>query len=101
MSSNQTGFPRYIGSINHKTATQLAEAALAAIGTMRAFGLHKKPQAYGVCLEVSGRVVVQRLEDAPPREILMACTRTSDPDELADLIRDEAFSRDNPKRKRA
>jgi len=88
-----SGIPRFVGSVKTQTPTQLAEAAIETIGELRRYGKNKKPLAYEVGLDMAGRLVVDRIGCTPRAEWLMNCTRTSDPDLLADEIRAELESR--------
>jgi hypothetical protein len=71
-----------VGSITRRTATQLAEDAIARMGRRR--------KQYAVAMSSTGLVSIGGLDDFPPGELLMVCTAQSDPDVLADNIRDEA-----------
>ncbi len=71
-----------VGSITRRTATQLAEDAIARMGRRR--------KQYAVAMSSTGLVSIGGLDDFPPAELLMVCTAQSDPDVLADNIRDEA-----------
>src|SRR5688500_16230657 len=88
-----TGIPCFVGSTRLRTPTQLAEATLEAIHGPKGWGKNKKPIAYEVGLDLSGRVVIDRIGSTPRNEWLMNCTRKSDPDVLADEIRAELESR--------
>jgi len=88
------GTPRTVGSIHVQTVTQLAEGAIAEIGSLRKHGLHKRVLAYEVGLDLAGRVVVDRLGMTPPNEWVMTCTYRTDPDDLADDLRAEIENRD-------
>lgn len=94
------GTPRAVGSIHVQTVTQLAEGAIAEIGSLRKHGLNKRVLAYEVGLDLAGRVVVDRLGMTPPNEWVMTCTYRTDPDELADEIRAERDRRDGPPARR-
>lgn len=74
-----------IGSTGRRTATQLAEDALNRMN---------KGRRYGVGLDWSGHVTIGLVGDIPTRDLLMVCTSASDPDVLADNIRDEVNARD-------
>jgi hypothetical protein len=73
-----------IGTTARRTATQLAEDAIARMSPRR---------KYGVALDRAGHVLVGGPDDFRPSELLMVCTAKSDPDILADNIRDEAAAR--------
>ena len=81
--------PLKIGNVSRRTATQLAESAIDSIGEL--YRVRLIP--IGVSMDVRGDVWIDRLPDTPPRELLMACTRKSDPDVLADNIRAEVGAR--------
>ena len=76
--------PLVIGSTNHRTATQLAEAAI-----------ERMPRGgpYAIGMDPAGRVLLAKPDDFHHTELLMVCTRTTDPDVLADNIRDETTAR--------
>ena len=76
--------PLVIGSTSHRTATQLAEAAIARM---------PRGGPYAVGMDHAGRVLLALPSDFHPNDLLMVCTRTSDPDVLADNIRDETNAR--------
>ena len=88
------GTPRTVGSIHVQTVAQLAEGAIAEIGSLRKHGLNKRVLAYEVGLDLAGRVVVDRLGMTPPNEWVMTCTYRTDPDDLADDLRAEIENRD-------
>jgi hypothetical protein len=71
-----------IGSVTRRTATQLAEDAISRLGRRR--------QKYAVAMSPSGVVSIGAVDDFPDDELLMVCTAQSDPDVLADNIRDAA-----------
>jgi hypothetical protein len=93
--------PLFIGSIRLRTATQLAEAAIEAIAALPRRGRAGATHAYAVGIDVRGRVVVDAPDSMPPREWLMTCTYASDPDALADEIREEKQRRDGDGRRAA
>jgi hypothetical protein len=81
--------PHKIGNVSRRTATQLAESAIDTIGE-----LYRQRMAYvGVSMDVRGDIWLDRVHDTPTRELLMTCTRKSDPDLLADNIRAEVKAR--------
>ena len=88
-----SGLPRVIGSVHTRTPTQLAEAAIDEIAGLQRHGVGRRVLAYEVGLDLAGRVVVDRMGNTPPSELLMACTYRSDPDDLADEIRTERDAR--------
>lgn len=88
------GLPQVVGSVHTRTPTQLAEAAIERIATLRRYGAGKQLLAYEVGLDLAGRVTVDHIGGTPPGEWLMTCTYASDPDELADEIRAEVARRD-------
>jgi hypothetical protein len=85
--------PSQIGSVSRKTPTQLAESAIEAIGDHRRYGKHKQTIFYAVSLDPAGRVHIDHLDNAPPTEIVMACSFKSSPDDLADALRHEIEAR--------
>ena len=48
-----------------------------------------KRHQYAVAMDVAGRVLIGMPGDFQPREILIVCGRTADPDLIADEIRHE------------
>jgi ATP-dependent helicase/DNAse subunit B len=90
---NGLNIPRVIGSTKRWTPTQLAESTIEIIGEHKRYGKNKAVLFYAVCLDLAGRVVMDRLDDAPPSEIVMACSYKSDPDDLADALRHELQER--------
>jgi hypothetical protein len=93
MSGHNVSLPFVAGSTQRQTPTQLAESAIENIALHRRYGRHKKPLVYGVAMDPAGRVVVDHLHNVPPAEWLMTCTYKTDPDELAEQIRDEIEAR--------
>lgn len=84
--------PVAIGSTANRTPTQLAEAAI---------GRMARGRTYGVGMDLAGRIVLAHPDHFHPQALLMACNSQSDPDVLADNIRDEVNSRDPGRRHRA
>ena len=82
---------RTIGSIRHTTAENLAVAALEAMG---------RKYAYCVAIDLRGVVYIDLPKDTPAGDIVMTCRRGSDPDELAEEIRDEISRRSAEMNKR-
>lgn len=66
------------------SSTQLAEAALATM---------KKGHAYAVGINLGGQLLVTGRDSLPASQIVMVCTRCSDPDILADNIHAELRER--------
>jgi hypothetical protein len=93
MTSRNIHLPYFAGSSGKRTPTQLAESAIENISLHRRYGKHKKPLVYGVGMDLAGRIVVDHLHNLPQSEWLMTCTYKTDPDELAELIRDEIEER--------
>jgi hypothetical protein len=93
--------PIFVGSPRTRTATQLAEAALEAIASLSKRSRQGRPRFYEVGMDLSGRIVVDRMDSTPPAELLMVCNWKSDPDELADNIRAEVEARNCDGRKAA
>jgi len=93
--------PIFVGSVQRRTATQLAEAALEAIAGLGKRSRQGRPKFYEVGMDLSGRIVVDRMDSTPPAELLMVCNWKSDPDELADNIRAEVEARNCERRKAA
>lgn len=81
--------PIVIGSTQRQTATQLAEDAV---------GRMIRGRTYGVGMDLSGLIILAHPDDFIPQQLLMTCTNKSDPDVLADNIREEVNSRDPTKR---
>jgi hypothetical protein len=77
--------PVVVGSVTERTATQLAESALERMG--------RGGIRYMVGLDEDGQLLIAGVDDLHPTEMLITCTRTSDPDELADVIRHEVKQR--------
>lgn len=72
--------PILIGTTTAMSHYDLAERAIARMG---------KRHQYAVAMDVAGRVLIGMPGDFQPREILIVCGRTADPDLIADEIRHE------------
>lgn len=86
--------PVSIGTIGRMTSTALAEAVFDRMGP----GRH-----YAIAIDWKGIVLLAMPNDFPPGDIIMVCNRGSDPDVLADNIRDVKAERDTepkPKQRR-
>lgn len=88
------GLPLFIGSVTRQVPTVLAESAIERIAGLRRWGKNKRVLSYAVGMDLAGRIVVDRQEAMPPRELLMTCSYQSDPDALADEIRAERDARE-------
>lgn len=84
--------PVAVGNAASRTPTQLAEAAI---------DMMKRGRTYGVGMDLAGRIVLAHPDHFHPQALLMACNSQSDPDVLADNIRDEVNSRDPGRKHRA
>ena len=74
-----------IGSLNHKSPLALAEQAIAAIAART-----KTARArYAVCIDLAGRVTINRACDTSPRFIVAVATRKSCPDWLEGELKSE------------
>lgn len=72
--------PAIIGTATATSHYDLAEQAISRMG---------KRHAYAVAMDVSGHALIGMPTDFQPREILIVCRRTTDPDLIADEIRHE------------
>lgn len=87
MSAYRTEYPIPVGSRKNFTAAQLAERAMDCVASLPA-KLKGQRRSYGLMIGPDGKATIDVSERVNVRDWVATITRTSDPDWLADEIRE-------------